>query len=89
MAKTGPERQVTDERLMLEIVINPDPAVFASEIEENVPISRQRVTGRLDDLEEKQFVYSKRASGRRLWWLTQKGRERVEERAREAIESVD
>lgn len=89
MGKTGPDRKVTDERLLLEILINPDPAVFASEIVPHVPYTRQQVSNRLSELEDVDLVYSKRASGRRLWWLTRDGRQGIEKAARRAVDEVD
>lgn len=86
MAKTGPERTVSDERILLEFLLNPGPAFFTSEITENLPLVRQQVNNILDELEQDGYVTSKHASGRRLWWLTPKGNKWITERAREKFQ---
>lgn len=82
----GPDRTVTDERILLEFILNPGPAFFASEFEDDLPVTRQRITGILDEMEDDGLVTSKKASGRRLWWLTDKGEERVTSTARELFQ---
>lgn len=86
MPNTGPERSVTNDRILLEFVLNSGPAFFASEFEEHLSISRQRINEILDELEEDGYVTSKKASGRRLWWLTDEGNERVSRIARERFD---
>lgn len=88
MARRGPERTVRDERLLLEFIVSPEPAFFASEIAENVPLSRTQVNDRLDQLEDAGLVTSKHASARRLWWITDHGKEEVASRARDLLEST-
>lgn len=87
MPEKGPDREISDQRLLVEFVLSSDPALFASEIAENVPYTRQRVSQRLDEIEDKEgYVTSKVASGRRLWWLTDKGREYVAKLLRKEFE---
>lgn len=85
MAKRGADRTVSDERILLEFLLSPDPALFTSEVSEPLPLSRQRINDLLDQLESDGFVTSKTASGRRLWWLTPAGTKRVTEAAREEL----
>jgi predicted transcriptional regulator len=85
----GDSKKVSDERILLEMLINPDPGVYASEIAEQVDLTRPRVDGRLKDLEDEGLVHLKEASNRNLWWLTPEGGDRVKSAAREAIESWD
>lgn len=85
MNKRGPERTVSDDRILLEILLARGPAAFSSEITDEVPLTRQQVSTRLENLEEEGFVASKLASGRRLWWLTDKGEERVQGVARDEL----
>ena len=85
MSKRGSDRKVSDERILLEFLLSPDPALFTSEVSEPLPLSRQRVNGLLDQLEENGFVTSKTASGRRLWWMTPKGKKKVTEAARNKL----
>ncbi len=83
MPTSGPDREVTDERVLLEFILTADPAMFASEVADNLPVSRQRVTTLLDDMENDDgWVTSKHASGRRLWWLTPTGRKQAAEELR-------
>jgi predicted ArsR family transcriptional regulator len=85
MKNRGPERTVSDERILLEILLARGPAVFSSEVAESVPLSRQQIRSRLANLEEEGFVASKSASGRRLWWLTDRGEKRVQDTARDQL----
>lgn len=80
------DREVPDERLLLEFLLSPDPALFTSEIADNLPITRQRVGQLLDPLMEEGLVTSKYASGRRLYWLSPTGREYITAVARERFD---
>lgn len=87
MPKSGPDREVTDERVLLEFILTADPALFASEVAENLPVSRQRVTTLLDNMEEDEgWVTSKHASGRRLWWISSTGRKQAAEELRKRLD---
>lgn len=85
MPKRGSDRKVSDDRILLEFLLSADPALFTSEVSEPLPLTRQRVNDLLNSLEEDGLVTSKTASGRRLWWMTPKGRKRVVETAREEL----
>jgi DNA-binding HxlR family transcriptional regulator len=85
MVQRGPDKSVSNERILFEIMIGDGPAVFASELETELPLSRQQITSRLDQLESQNLVTSKKASGRRLWWLTEKGKGRLSETARDEL----
>lgn len=88
MPKHGPDRTVTDDRLLLEFVLQPHPAFFASDFEDSIRISRQQISKRLSQLEEEGYVVSRKAAGRRMWWITEKGRTRVAGLAREKFDDV-
>lgn len=60
--------------------------MFTSEIENELPLSRQQLNNRLSGLEEDGYVTSKKASGRRLWWLTDRGCKQVAEAVRETLD---
>ncbi|WP_181691366.1 MarR family transcriptional regulator [Natronomonas sp. LN261] len=79
------DREVSDERVLLEFLLTSDPALFTSELSENLPITRQRVGQLLNELEQDGLVTSKKASGRRLWWLTTSGKEYIAGIARERL----
>lgn len=86
MGKAGRKETVSDERLLLEFLLTSDPALFTSEIAVNLPLTKQRVNQRLDDLEtDDGYVTSKKASGRRLWWMTPEGHEHIAAFARERL----
>jgi len=85
----GRNKSVSDARLLVEFVLNSDPAFFASEVAENVPITRVQVNSRLDELEDEGYVESKTASGRRLWWLTDEGRQHATESVRDRFRHDD
>lgn len=85
MSKRGPEPDISDERLIFEIILTRGPAAFASEIEENIELSRQRITKRLSGLEDDGLVVSKKASGRRLWWVTDSGKKKASDAIREKL----
>ena len=85
MSKRGPEPDISDERLLLEMMLARGPAVFASEIEEEIPLSRQRISNRLGNLEEVGLVVSKKAAGRRLWWVTDSGKQKASTYMREEL----
>jgi len=85
MPNRGPEPNTSDERLLIEILLTRGPAAFASEIEEEVPLSRQRISKRLGDLESDGLVVSKKAAGRRLWWATDAGKSAAADAIRQEI----
>ncbi len=85
MSKRGPEPDISDERLLFEIMLVRGPAAFASEIEEQVPLSRQRISKRLGQLEDAGLVVSKKAAGRRLWWVTDAGKKQASDTVRERL----
>jgi predicted transcriptional regulator len=78
MARPGPKRQVSNERLLLELLVSGENSVFASEIEPQVNIELQQVRDRLNELvDETPYVSRKKASGRNLYSLTDEGREHI------------
>ncbi|WP_161945924.1 helix-turn-helix domain-containing protein [Halalkaliarchaeum desulfuricum] len=73
MAKRGRKPEVSDREILREFVVSPDPAFVASELGEKLNMSRQGVLNRLDDLEERHLLQSKKAAGRRIFWITHQG----------------
>jgi len=86
MPKRGPDRKVSDERILLEFVLSSDPVYTASEFEDRFPLTRQQISSRLNEMQDKGYVTSKMASGRRFWWITDEGREFVADRARTKLD---
>ncbi len=85
MPKRGPDPDIPDERLLFEIMFARGPAVFTSEVEQELDLSRQRINERLTSLEEEDLLVSKKASGRRLWWITEAGKAQAAEFIRENL----
>jgi|GEM_PF-507560 DNA-binding MarR family transcriptional regulator len=85
MPNRGPGPDIPDERLLFEIMLVRGPAAFASEIEEQISLSRQRITKRLNDLEDEDLAVSKRAAGRRLWWVTDSGKAKASAHIRDKL----
>jgi predicted ArsR family transcriptional regulator len=89
MADAHGNVKVSDDQLLLEFLLSSDPALVASEIAENVPLTATQVTNRLDAMENtddgEPKVVSKHAAGRRIWWLTPTGREYIVSIARQMI----
>lgn len=86
MPKFGPDRTVSNDRLLLEFVLRPDPAFFASEFTTAVGLTRQTIDRRLKELEEQGYVDSKIAGPGRIWWITDSGRDRVAAATREKFD---
>lgn len=83
----GRDRVIEDERILLEFILTDSPALFTSEIAENVSLTRQRLGDRLKELEELGYVKSKKASGRRLWWITDEGSMEIANKLRQLFDS--
>ena len=84
--RRGESTKVSNDRILLEILINPGPGMYASEVAERIDITRVAVDARLKELEDEGLVNRKRASNRNLWWLTPRGGEQVWDAAHEAVE---
>lgn len=79
MVRPGPKREVSDLRLMLEIYVADDGAQFATQVQENVPLSTvQGVRDRLNEIvEATEYVEMNKISGRNLYRLTDEGKDYV------------
>jgi predicted ArsR family transcriptional regulator len=88
---SGESTKVDDNRILIEFLLNPAPALYASDIAANLPVTRQTVQNRLEAMEQPEdgppLVTSRKASGRRSWWLTTAGREQATSYAREQLGS--
>lgn len=82
----GRKASVSNERLLLEILLNRDRAVFAVEIASNVPVSKERVRQMLAELEEGGYVEKNKISGRNLYRLTDAGFRFLSTELREQID---
>lgn len=74
----GRKPTVPDKDIIREIATSPDPIVTAVELSDAIEMSQQGAYSRLESLEEKEFVRSKKVGSRaRVWWMTDKGRQQL------------
>lgn len=82
----GRTPSTSETRIMLEVLLVPDRAVFISEIAENVEIGKERVRQICkNDLEPAGLIEVKKVSNRNLIRLTDSGHEQLAEQLRKAI----
>ncbi|MFC7070596.1 MarR family transcriptional regulator [Halobaculum lipolyticum] len=70
----GRKRETSDSEILRAIALSPHPVVVASELSDDVGMSRQGVFSRLQDLEDSGLVRSAMKASARVWWLTEDGR---------------
>jgi len=70
--------RVSDEEILREIVLHPDPVVTARELSDHVDYTADGVRRRLHDMEDAGLV-EKRTVGANavIWWLTDEGRAKL------------
>ena len=71
MGDDGPGRppEVTDDEILTVFDTAATPVLTAPEVAEQLPIERRGLLARLDDLEERGFLRSKKTGGRStVWW---------------------
>lgn len=88
MAKPGPKRKVSNLRLMMELYVAEDGAQFATQVQENVPLSTvQGVRDRLNEIvETTNYIEMSKVSGRNLYRLTDEGKSHVLAELRDRID---
>ena len=78
MVNMGGRPPETADREYLRLFVDTDdPVLFTSEIAEAVGVTQQGAFKRLAQLREQGFVDAKKGE-ERVWWLTDRGRERTE-----------
>ncbi|MFW6435416.1 MAG: helix-turn-helix domain-containing protein [Halovenus sp.] len=82
----GRNRSASDVRVLLEILLHRDRAVFGAEIAENLPVSKERVRQILGQLADDGYVEINQVSGRNLYRLTDSGFEHLAEKLRETVD---
>lgn len=87
MGKPGPDRDPSNDRLLLELLGIEQQAAFAGQINERVNHkATQSTRDRLNNLvENTEYVTMKKVSGRNLYSLTDEGREHIMNTARSKI----
>jgi len=72
--KPGPDREVTDKEILEQLRKHYSPAMNASEIADEVDVSRQTVDKRLRNLEDDGLVNTRMVGRVRVWWLSDSGK---------------
>jgi predicted transcriptional regulator len=80
MAKPGPERVATTEKLLMAIRDAYPPALGTSDIAESLGVKRQTVDKHLRSIAEEGLVDTDMVGQSRIWWLTDDGRKWLSER---------
>ncbi|RLM83846.1 ArsR family transcriptional regulator [Halobellus sp. Atlit-38R] len=73
----GRKRQVNDSDILRVFALSPDPVLVASEVAEEIDMTRQGAFNRLQKLEEEGFVKSAMKSSARVWWITPEGKHQI------------
>lgn len=74
----GRSQRLGDDDFIRAIALSPDPIVTAKEVGERLDYSTDGARDRLERLEEKGLVNSRRVGSRAVvWWLTEAGRNRL------------
>ncbi len=74
----GRKPTVDDVDILKLFVLSSDPAFTASELTDELDMSRQGILKRLDGLDEDGFLESKFVGPIRIFWITEKGKRKVE-----------
>jgi predicted transcriptional regulator len=68
---------VADTDILEALALSPDPVLVASEVAEEVDLTRQGVFNRLQELEEAGLVNSAMKASARVWWITPEGKRQL------------
>lgn len=72
----GRKPTVSDEEILRQIVLSPDPIVTAKEVSNQIGMTPQGALNRLEDLEDEDLVSSKKVgAAARVFWPTDRGRQ--------------
>jgi len=83
----GRKASASDERILLELLLQPDRAVFTAEIADQLPIDKERVRQKMEEFsEEEGWVHIDEVSGRNLYRMTSRGNEHLSSVLRNAID---
>jgi hypothetical protein len=88
MATPGPKPKVSDFRLLFEVMVVDDGAVFAGQLLETVPLeSVQGIRDRLNELaDESEWLELEKVGNRNLYRLTEAGRTRLLDEIRSRLD---
>jgi predicted transcriptional regulator len=77
-AVAGRKPTISDERLLREIALSPDPVVTTTEVADRVGMTQQAIYQRFQGFEEKGWLRSKLVGANaRVWWLKDEGRQHL------------
>lgn len=71
----GRQYDVSDEQILIEFLLSDDPALVAKELAGPLGMSRQGIHNRLDKLQDREMLHSKKPGRDRIYWLTTDGRQ--------------
>jgi predicted transcriptional regulator len=77
MAQPGRKPTVSDNEILRQFMLSPDPFLHPTELTEPLDMSRQGVFKRLKGLEERGLLDSKKTGGTRNFWITDEGKSYV------------
>lgn len=79
MVRSGRDREVSDAELLVAGRDIPEPVFTSTEVGERVGMSQQGVDKRLRELEEDGLIRTAMKGSSRVWWLSYRGREFIDE----------
>lgn len=77
MRRMGRSNETPDDVILTEIYLKDDPVVVASEVAQEIDMTRQGVHKRLQKLTEGDWLCTKKPGRDRLYWLTDDGSDRA------------
>jgi len=74
---SGRKRTVSDEEILEILLGSDDPFLTTTEVAEVLDFSQPGALKRLRQLEEEEYVGTKKAGNSNTWWITEEGRQMV------------
>jgi len=75
---TGPPQRVSDEEILRQVALSPDPIVTAGEITNYVDMTQAAVNKRLQQLVDNGHLESRKVgAAARVYWITDDGRKQI------------
>lgn len=80
MAVPGRPPKVRDEDILAVFLERDDRVLWTGEVADELPIRQDSLSTRLNDLEERGLLASKKRHKMAVWWLSDKGRQHLSDR---------
>ena len=77
--RPGPDPSVEDVDILKTMLMAYPPALGTSDIADRIGLSQQATGRHLNRLEEEGYVESDKVGRARIWWLTDEGKEMVDQ----------